>query len=676
MDNLIRNPNITSSHLFRADIYYDSDKDASYRPSHPRRLGQDLGELTTIEETEGILYRPSSKLRGVGSGNARSQNENDRTLTDFARHMKHDLRPINVQVEDFQMTRTIVRQLVPRNPQRDRPMTQTCHFYEQHDEATDSKSMMVMYVPHLREDEIMPFYHPSVKALAFLHSRQHSKKGPDHSANQPDDISVEEHGRGVVKDTGNISIHLSPFPPTASPQLMSTDPTRLNRTLANLLSTIHRHGTGKHAHNYTKRVHHDRMIPQSRFQNTYTRLKLKYAKGLVSNWQEVTDPTKHVFEDLGIAAFCIELWRTMYSDLPVDTTDSQQQREYDNSENIHRPPFPGFIDLACGNGLLTHILLSEGFSGFGFDARSRRSWSTYPATTSSHLHVRYYIPELFHAILDPATLSTALADLPPALEKIHDGDFIEGRDVADSGKTVSAKRRPFLISNHADQLTLWTPLIAYLAGDAPFLAIPCCSHDFGMRRFRARSQIKQSTADAVNTTRESTMRRQTVHAENRQTNEQTTTKTEEECHHSASITASPDPTSKTPQELKSKATSTPQPSAYASLCSYLSSLTSLLALGPETEILRIPSTRNHCVVSRGHPTSPSTTAPSTPSSEMKEPKATSGVDEDEDEDERRAVVAKILEGEMGMPLHSIASLYLSQLASLFKKPVREGEGGH
>ncbi|KAK7750450.1 tRNA(Ser) Um(44) 2'-O-methyltransferase [Diatrype stigma] len=44
-------------------------------------------------------------------------------------------------------------------------------------------------------------------------------------------------------------------------------------------------------------------------ENTYATLKKKYARHLLETWAEVTDPTKHIFEDLSIAAFLIELWR-------------------------------------------------------------------------------------------------------------------------------------------------------------------------------------------------------------------------------------------------------------------------------------------------------------------------------------------------------------------------------
>ena len=36
---------------------------------------------------------------------------------------------------------------------------------------------------------------------------------------------------------------------------------------------------------------------------------------------------------------------------------------------------PTFIDLGCGNGLLTYLLTSEGYQGYGIDVAERKIWS-------------------------------------------------------------------------------------------------------------------------------------------------------------------------------------------------------------------------------------------------------------------------------------------------------------
>lgn len=41
------------------------------------------------------------------------------------------------------------------------------------------------------------------------------------------------------------------------------------------------------------------------------------------------------------------------------------------------PPF-SFVDMGCGNGLLTFALTSMGAAGFGMDVRPRKLWQIYP----------------------------------------------------------------------------------------------------------------------------------------------------------------------------------------------------------------------------------------------------------------------------------------------------------
>lgn len=39
---------------------------------------------------------------------------------------------------------------------------------------------------------------------------------------------------------------------------------------------------------------------------------------------------------------------------------------------IHRKQT--FVDLGCGNGLLTFLLVSEGYEGYGIDIADRKIW--------------------------------------------------------------------------------------------------------------------------------------------------------------------------------------------------------------------------------------------------------------------------------------------------------------
>jgi tRNASer (uridine44-2'-O)-methyltransferase len=369
MLNLIRNPNINSNHLFRADISLD------------------------VPFVEGL----------------KTESEISPRITHFT---------------NFHLKTVMVRTMIPRNPLLDKPLDQTCMLYEQKQE--DETLSLVIYVPHISSAAECPFYHPAVRGIGFLHNyNQESKEGV-------------------------ISIHYSFF---------DSDPrsTKLERTAQHLLAVLHKHGQGKAA-GYVKRVQHDVVLPQAVVQNMYAKLKAKYAKVLCTGWVESTDPTKHVFEDLGIAAFLIELWSEMYKD----------------------EPFPGFVDIGCGNGLLVHILVEEGYSGWGFDARARKSWSTWSQKAQDNLRELVLIPSMAqtsrsqntNSNIQEAAIRQSQSEIEvPQLERvgIQNGTFPEGT---------------FIISNHADELTPWTPILATLSS-SPFLMIPCCSHALSGARFRA-----------------------------------------------------------------------------------------------------------------------------------------------------------------------------------------------
>ncbi|KAK4154881.1 hypothetical protein C8A00DRAFT_14016 [Chaetomidium leptoderma] len=394
MVNLIQNPNINSSWLFRADILHDAT--------------------------------------GPGACSAPSGVEN----------MPAGPFPVFV---GFELRRCIIRRLIPRNTLRDKPMDQTCLIYEtapsSHDEhdGASAENTLVVYLPHVTAASEMPFYHPIVRGIAFLH----------------------EWTTTAAESSGTISISYLFF--SDQDRSSDDDDDRLTRTALRLLEVIHKHGKGRLA-GYQKRVHHDQLLPQARVQNTYTRLKQKYARRLIEGWAESTDPEKHVFEDLCIAAFLIELWADMYG--------GDQQG----------PLFPGFVDIGCGNGLLVYILNLEGFAGWGFDARLRKSWAAY--TTKLQTPAGEEVDSLRELVLLPPSVSLAgLSSEASSFnqDRIHDGRFPKGT---------------FIISNHADELTPWTPIIAAIS-ECPFIAIPCCSHNLAGERYRAPAPKDKTKADSA-----------------------------------------------------------------------------------------------------------------------------------------------------------------------------------
>ncbi|KAJ5484784.1 tRNA (uracil-O(2)-)-methyltransferase [Penicillium diatomitis] len=425
---LMANPNITSSHLFRADILFDSQ-----------------GLLRTPEQDE--------ELAGTGIS-AEQVGESAQTQV--------EAKPAPA-VAGFDLIRTVVRRLIPRNQEIDKPLEQTCHFYRsiesivaaENEAQSDTaqcqprqrQRVLTMFLPHVESPEQVPFYHPLLKGLATLYDCEDLPNGGNSS--------------------GIMSVHFLPF--------TQDFPDRLERTLHTLLNfyvRLTRGGQQKPSPERSSQANStkDNLVPRHLTQNTYARLKSLYAADLMQRWVESTEPSKHVYEDLAITAFLIELWRLMYGVEPIN--------EGSQGSGM-RAQFPGFVDMACGNGVLVYVLLMEGYSGCGFDARARKSWSIYPPWVQERLSEKILLPKPFADVMGHPDLGM----------EITTGDFA---------------RDTFIISNHADELTVWTPLIAALAcpeSPLPFLAIPCCSHALSGARYRypqpKGSKPKASTGPSV-----------------------------------------------------------------------------------------------------------------------------------------------------------------------------------
>ncbi|KAE9405265.1 DUF1613-domain-containing protein [Gymnopus androsaceus JB14] len=322
-------------------------------------------------------------------------------------------------------SRCIHRKLLPRRPGRDESLEQYCTLYKE--TLSSSSHIVLILTPITSETHPLPYYHPRVSHLAF----RYLNHGEAHS------------------DSGILRIEVVPLADTPLDQ-----GSRLFRTCLALLDTLHRYGWGAMT-NYRKRVIHDVLIPRDHYQDLYLIMRERH-KNLVDTWQEVTDPLKHVFEDIGIATYLILLWRASFGSGDSDELDLAVEEPW---KNWPRPP-AGFVDVgcvflknsACGNGLLTHILTSEGYEGHGIDVRERTSWKSYPSTTQNHLHVYAFNP------LDPPSESTHSQFFPPGV---------------------------FIIANHADELTPWAPVLSTLYGASGYLSIPCCAWDFDARYARS-----------------------------------------------------------------------------------------------------------------------------------------------------------------------------------------------
>ena len=403
MSNLIREPNINSTVIMRADILLDSSVN---EPDKKINISK-LEDIPRALDSDGeVLHRDLQdvKLRTIPLENGLL------------------LKP---RID-------IVRRIIPRNPYKDHIIIQTCLVLAN----DESKTILVVYVPHIKNVDETPFYLPKV------------------------------YGIGLLYHNSSVSIHYLPFDyenVDTIKMLKQLDPSdRDVRIALRLLNTSCKHSQGA-KDGYEKRVNHDLVVPKIAFQNRYISLKKKYAADLVSRWQESTDPTKHVFEDLAIAAFLIEFWLKHYGE---DKTKFQ------------------FRDLGCGNGLLVYILIMEGYTGKGIDARKRKSWKIYPEKVQENLLEQIIIPNVLlrphpaYAEIAPGMIDNGrLFQVPdPATPKNSVplvSYYTAGNLLASSLVSTTEEFPPntFIIGNHSDELTCWIPLFNF-----PFMVIPCCSH--------------------------------------------------------------------------------------------------------------------------------------------------------------------------------------------------------
>lgn len=163
------------------------------------------------------------------------------------------------------------------------------------------------------------------------------------------------------------------------------------------------------------------LISVEDYSRLYSELKNKYGIPIAKNWPEKTSAQKFVFEDVAIATYLLLLWE-----------DDRRKKGSDKKQS--------FVDLGCGNGLLVHILASEGHPGCGIDVRKRNIWDMY----------------------GPETILKEMSITPSSDCLFPDCDW--------------------LIGNHSDELTPWIPVIAARSSyKCNFFLLPCCFWDFNSK---------------------------------------------------------------------------------------------------------------------------------------------------------------------------------------------------
>ncbi|XP_015438862.1 PREDICTED: probable tRNA (uracil-O(2)-)-methyltransferase [Dufourea novaeangliae] len=178
-------------------------------------------------------------------------------------------------------------------------------------------------------------------------------------------------------------------------------------------------------------------VSAEKYAKLYWELKEKYSRKLIKIWPENTDPMKFVYEDIAIATYLLLLWE---------------------KERVERgiKDLQSFLDLGCGNGLLVHILFSEGHRGLGIDLRRRKVWDSYPPET-------------------PLQVSTIV----PSSTTVYPGfDWI--------------------IGNHSDELTPWIPVIAARSSDGcRFFLLPCCSYELDGTKYQRHCASKSQYSEYI-----------------------------------------------------------------------------------------------------------------------------------------------------------------------------------
>ena len=455
----LHHPKATADHLFRADVPYDSDA-------------------------------PPASANGETGSNAFPPAELHRVLVEGSTYRGAFL--------GFAVHRTLVRRLTPRNPQFDRPVVQTCHVLRSTDEGEPQSTQrtLVVLLPHASGVRALPWYYPPARAVAFLHTWSPA--------------SPAAPGATTSRGGGTLALHLRLFPD----QPRKPVPEALRSTAHGLLGAVHMRAELEAQPPPT-------LLPvllpkgsspvKGSSANPRHGLIVRHLPRLHAAYVGPDDPAAHVVAAIDTAAWLMQLWRELY-ELPVTV------KKWQVAGNDGRPPFPGFVELGCGHGILTDILLSEGFPGWGLDARRRTTWKRLPPDTQALLREAIVVPQPLLDLADdqkrnitanpskdaaPTDTSSPPSRLARAISGVkRKNRFFIPSDAEQAFNILPAApeqhngvfpRGTFIISNKADELTAWTPLLAALSGSA-FALVPCCAHNLSGMRFRAPSAANSQTA--------------------------------------------------------------------------------------------------------------------------------------------------------------------------------------
>lgn len=281
---------------------------------------------------------------------------------------------------------SVFRDLIPKRESKDAILTERVDYFE------NDKEARVTYQPILKEDASeLPFYYPKVKAYSFVYS-----------------LDTKEEEEDFEESKGNLRLEIIPLDTS---DVCVTD-SKMQYALKTILHKLFKWCIQARL-GYKKKAQHDVLVPKETYQSMYQYIKSKYGPELVANWTEKTDPKKFVYEDLAIASYLLCLWK-----------EEEQKTKRKQT----------FVDLGCGNGLLTYLLANEGYEGYGVDIADRKIWPALCKSNKEMLRVEAIYPA-----------------------------------------EVTYPNTEWLIGNHADELVPWIPIIASKSGaNCKFMIIPCC----------------------------------------------------------------------------------------------------------------------------------------------------------------------------------------------------------
>ncbi|CAB5204592.1 unnamed protein product [Rhizophagus irregularis] len=298
--------------------------------------------------------------------------------------------------------RSIKRKLIPKRKNKDEELEELVEYYMDED-LNESRVIYTPIISNSKESsqENVPFYYPKVFSFSYVYKEYNSDSDMDYQS--------------------QISIEIIPLQ-----SVQFTD--KMKYVYKQLFKKLYKWCQNT-SMGYEKRVHHDLLVPKELYKETYQRLKSKYATDLVRNWTEKTDPVKFVFEDIAIASWLISLW--------------ELERIEQKSSKLQ-----SFIDLGCGNGLLTFLLSSEGYTGFGVDLRKRKIWDKFIEKGAN----------LIEEAIQPNSITYPSTD--------------------------------WIIGNHADELVPWIPIIASKSSSfTKLMVIPCCFYSLSGSKYTFPNQV-------------------------------------------------------------------------------------------------------------------------------------------------------------------------------------------